>query len=203
MWKRSGITRRQLLLGSAALGAGPFLAQNVPALGVAGVQPAVAASRTFHRVLVDGRYPAAREFGRAFATEAPGLATFDGDLSAVWLEEIYPQWRVRPLAIAGLTHHRALICLASFARGHGLRVIFEGTHQACADGAMKHRLRGPDAAVRIAATALGKTRPWPEQLATLIAGFPTGAAAAATTELSGIARPTDAGTLFSWVIAAA
>jgi hypothetical protein len=155
------------------------------------------------RVVCDVRSP----HSAALADEAERLGLTvvrtRGDITDFWFNDLAPQWKVSPLAIAGLTTHGPLFCLERFAWDHGLRVAFRGVHRFHDSGYIEHSLSGPFKTVASAHSAL-VGEDWPVHLARLLRSCAAAPDTAGTTVRSALARGhrTDVDdTLFSWVIA--
>ncbi|MBX5462648.1 MAG: hypothetical protein IRZ28_16355 [Steroidobacteraceae bacterium] len=94
----------------------------------------------------------------------------DADITQVWLHQIGPAWRERPVPIAGLTARSALFCLEQLALSRGLRVVFHGEHILYPDGRTEHSiLRGAQRA-QVSARDLTRAGPqWPAAIAEALA----------------------------------
>jgi hypothetical protein len=114
--------RRQFLEGMSLV---VPLASGLPAVSMA----SSAAPVSLHSVLVDGQHAQARSLGTRFAARGAAVhVVTDGEITDLWLREIQPAWRRRPVAIAGLTGSPTLFCLEQLAWTHGLRVVFHAEH---------------------------------------------------------------------------
>lgn len=80
-------------------------------------------SRSPFAAIFDRRFEAARAFAGAMAWRGHSIYGFDGDITALWLREIEPQWRRRAGALAGVSTPTALFCLEQLAAQHWLRVV--------------------------------------------------------------------------------
>jgi len=90
----------------------------------------------------------------------------DADITHVWLHQIGPAWRQRPVAIAGLTARSALFCLEQLALSRGLRVVFHGEHVIHPDGRTEHSiLRGAQRAQISARDLTHAGAQWPALVA--------------------------------------
>jgi hypothetical protein len=73
--------------------------------------------------IADHRFAEARAFSRGMRQRGVVAVDFDGDITGVWLERLYPLWRSAfPAVVAGLTTRPVLFCLEQLAWDHWLRV---------------------------------------------------------------------------------
>lgn len=80
------------------------------------------------KTLFDTRFPASRAFGERMTARGFATAAITGDMTAVWLNTLYPRWQRGAAPIAGLTAHGPLFCLERLAWDHGMRVVFRAQH---------------------------------------------------------------------------
>lgn len=158
-----------------------------------------------YKVIVDARYPESARFGDRAAAFGFATAAIAGDMTRVWYDDIYHEWRSRPIAIAGLTEHGALFCFEQLARDSGLRVVFRASHVAAAPGALSHSLTGP-APMLDACRGLDEMGSrWPDHIAGAVARCPLQSSARASGAYSTSQDAPSAVTrdrpLYSWVIA--
>jgi hypothetical protein len=160
----------------------------------------------FYKIIFDSRYAPAIAFGNEAARQGFQAQGFDGDLTNLWFYDLHPVWRDRPVAVAGLTNHRALICLQSFASDHRLRVIYQGEHRMHDDGSVEHQVWGPMQSLQEISGIESQNIDWPRKVAQLLKTFPgspsnrTRATCKSTLKVK---SGTHVGSLFSWVIAPA
>ena len=198
------MTNRREFLHGASLTAVPLLA-GLPAIAVAVARSTPA----FHAVLIDDRYAAASLFGARLAARGETLRVVPGgNLTYLWLNEIAPAWRRKPVPVAGLTRPAVLFCLEQLAWAQGLRVVFHAEHVVTPTGAVQHTVqRCAEAGLALDAGSLALRGPlWPSQVADVVASH--GALprhAAAGPSCSGLAPElaADAELLASWIIAPA
>lgn len=136
-------SRREFLEG---LGWMVPLAGGLPAVSQA--RP-VAAPASLHALLIDGRFPQARKLGAHFAGRGAAVHATDGEITDLWLRQIHPAWRRKPVAIAGLTGSPTLFCLEQLAWAHGLRVVFHAEHVVLKSQETVHSVHMRDAALAV------------------------------------------------------
>jgi hypothetical protein len=194
--------RRELLQVSAVAGAW--------SLASGAARAAAAASPDLlpiYKVVVDARYAESVRFGNRAAALGLATATIEGDMTRVWYDDIYHEWRSHPIAIAGLTEHGPLFCFEHLGRDCGLRVLFRAQHAAAMSGVLAHELTGP-APMLDACSALGSAGSnWPDLVAAAIARCPArpGGRESYTSSIrQGVSADTvSSRPLYSWVIAPA
>lgn len=191
--------RRQFLqaglAASAACSVIPLAASAHSTGSAAG--PGVPAAHITHLVY-DRRFEAAR----ALARTPPGPRRFgvDGDLTALWYEELGPRWSDPHLTIAGLTDANTFFCFQQLARPER-RLLWQGEHAAGPDGTVQHALRLPLAAHARVQRALSAQEEWITALATLLTRVPrVGTLQPLQVSASSRLAPTPV-RLFSWVLA--
>jgi hypothetical protein len=185
--------RRQFLQTAAALSAAP-LAGRAGFAG--GSEPAALAA-----VVFDSRYRCARDFGAHAGPLGAALRAIDGDITALWQNELLARWKSSPAAVAGLTERTALFLLERLAWDQGLRVVFEAEHELSADNNATHRvLRSADPGLALALDDAGSY--WPAVLAeALIAGNLAPVRDYRPTDAALAARLGEPAKLYSWIIA--
>ena len=98
-------------------------------------------------------------------------APYDGDVTPVWFHQLDPVWRQYPLAVAGLTTEGALFCLEQLAWDNGMRVAYRGFHEASPEGGVQHLLESSARRPQDVQGRLSGAKPWPTQVAELIASI--------------------------------
>jgi hypothetical protein len=190
------LKRRDFIKQSVALAAlPPVLLEN----GAAATNP----QRAIDFVLMDARYADSHAFAQALQRRGARVIDTATDLGALWYGELGAAWTAAPLRLAGLTPHSDLFVCEGFARGHGARVVYQGSHDCRGVATLTHRL-APTAPLAGLAAALADAGPrWPLRLADRLgrAGRddrPQGREQVATRTPR---APDHPGTLFSWLIA--
>ncbi len=102
------------------------------------------AAYRFARFVFDGRFPEAREAAQQVAPAAAAAVRVEGDLTALWYEDLDLEWKRAPMTLAGLTTTHGLFVLETLAADRGMRVVYRGLHTA-ASGRIVHTLAGPKA----------------------------------------------------------
>jgi hypothetical protein len=189
--------RRQFCLSSAVLATGFAAGRVFPS--------PQAPSLVLHEVLFDARFSAARDFGAAAARLGQKTAAIQGDVTALWLHDLWPRWSAGGGTIAGMTSARSLLCLEQLAQNHWMPVIVRAEHRPLAAGATAHRVSAMEPALARICCALAGGLNWPGHLADVLTSLPRfrGAPRASRevrSEWSGQAEPLDE-QLVSWVIA--
>jgi len=196
-------SRREFLQIGIAASTWPLASQAARA---AGIDVIAASPRTesvpLYKVVYDTRFPASVAFGRRAAELGSAVHPIDGDMTRLWFDDVYHQWKQAPVAIAGLTAHGPLFCFERLAWDQGLRVVFRAAH---GDGAsaLNHVVSGPLSMHADARAALARAD-WSVPMADVVTRCPRGkseigAFSVGVTGAEGILA-TDT-TLYSWIIA--
>jgi hypothetical protein len=189
-------SRRHFLQAAAAASLVPFAARVSLAATDAGatVRPWL--------VVAETRSAAAAAFAAEAGRWGIPVRPIDGDVTALWYDELDALWRARPMPIAGLTARPALFCLERLAWDHGMRVVYHAEHTQRADGTFAHVARMPVRGLNAAALAAEGER-WSGHVASVLARLPAESAVARGPSTASTAAATDeTATVFSWMISA-
>lgn len=135
------MNRREMLQSGIA-------ATALPMVGGAGWLPALQPEDVrvqplpIYKLIFDQRVGAARAFGREMLQQGLAVQPFDGDMTNLWYDDLYPRWRTNPVAIAGLTAHGPLFCLERLAWDFHMRVVLRADHRRAAKGSFGRALTG-------------------------------------------------------------
>jgi hypothetical protein len=160
-------------------------------------------STPIYKVLVDQRYPGSADFGVEAMSLGAATTVLHGDITDIWFRDLFPQWKTRPVAIAGMTSGVALYCLTELARDAGLRAVYVAEHVSESDDFMRHVAMGPDEMVARASDLALAGRRWSSAAARIVMRCPLGKPSAVSTErLVTLFRAGEhSRALTSWVIA--
>src|SRR5690242_12922950 len=120
--------RRQFIQNGVALSAAPLVLG--PAIGATApkerMKPAL--------VIYDHAFVESRLFASVLA--ACGLPThgINGDVTALWYDDLYHRWAAGPSPIVGLTGASSLFCLEQLAWKVERRVLLRAEHHQLGDG---------------------------------------------------------------------
>lgn len=113
------VTRRDVVLGTLA-------ATAMPAFAGARASPSglrtLVGESALYKVIYDERFPLSVAYGREAMRAGLSVHAIRGDMTDLWYDDLYLQWRRRPVAIAGLTAHGPLFCLERLSWDFGMRV---------------------------------------------------------------------------------
>src|SRR5262249_20034776 len=125
----------------------------------------------FFRVLFDNTSVEGAAFGAEAAACRAATRAVGVDLGGLWMNEIEPQWKYRPAAIAGLTSGPHLFCLELLARDYGMGLVYRMRHDITNDHC-GHIITGPPVlssrADQLAASGLD----WPRRAAAMALDCP-------------------------------
>ena len=97
--------------------AGAVMATSFP---VAWALPA--SSISLDVVIFDSRFSIARNYGAAACHRGRKTLAIQGDVTALWRDDLRLRWAAGAAAIGGMTTERSLFCLEQLAKDHWLRV---------------------------------------------------------------------------------
>lgn len=191
----------QIGLAATALPLGASAVSLVTPLGSAPPAETV----TLYKALYDTRFPASVAFAERLAARGTPVAAMTGDMTRFWYDDLYHRWKKGPAAIAGLTAHGALFCLAELAAAERMRVMFRARHLPSAGGSVRHEFEGPAGLVGLA-QQVAAGADWAAAMADVVsqcsrARAKTGTASALT--VASVLPTPGSEPLFSWVIAPA
>ena len=92
----------------------------VPALGSLTAQSALARTATNGIWLIDDELPEALTVAAEVKPAAAVVHAFSSDPGRIWMRELAPRLRRKPVALGGYTSAATLFCLQYLARDHGL-----------------------------------------------------------------------------------
>ena len=122
--------------------AGTVSLSAVPLLGRAHAEVTAAGTRDgpldAHSILYDRRFAASCMFGAEMARRGGPVRAIDGDVTALWRDELAPLWARGEGVVAGMTTGRTLLCLERLAWDHRLRVTTRVPHAPDADRRTRH-----------------------------------------------------------------
>lgn len=151
-------------------------------------------------VVTETRWVAAAAFAAETGTQGIPVRAIDGDVTALWYDELQPLWRARPVPIAGLTARPALSCLEHLAWDHGMRVVYHAEHRQRADNTCTHLAHMPIHGLSTAELDAQAER-WSGHVASVLARMDTKSAIARGPSAACMAAAGDeASTVFSWMI---
>jgi hypothetical protein len=153
-----------------------------------------------HFVLVDEELEDSVAFANTLVNRGARAFSVQDDLGRLWFGELGQAFR-SGRAIAGLTTHSELMVCSSFARQHGARIRFEGSHDCRGSDALTHSLRIGVDEPAIGASLAAVGRAWPAALALRVTALSRCEAmredmCRTTTQRSA----THPGSLYSWLI---
>ena len=167
------INRRRFLQAGAATTLGGALLSTASAMDPFNQAPSgTGPTLPYYVAVFDRRFPESVDFAKAASAYRIETRGIDGDVTDLWYSDLHPRWKKQAVPIAGLTTYGPLFCLERLAWDHGMRVVYQGTHQATSDGNMEHRVSGAVEHAIAEPTWLSGQSPWSADIASLIARVP-------------------------------
>jgi hypothetical protein len=194
-------TRRDLLKSGAAVAA--VAASGAIAAADLSLRGPVPAALRFHKVAYDGRFGEATLFAARARALGADVHDIDGDITDLWYEHLYPQWKRAPIPVAGITRFNSLLALQLMAGIGGLRVIYRASH-ARDRARTSHELYGPRAALAMIPPLAGAPERWAPAAAGIVMRWRadwTAIDRGHSTILDADARGLPADALISWILA--
>lgn len=161
-------SRREFLQTGMSVSAWPFAVHGLLSSGVASARiPGNCVA--LRKAVFDDRYVEGRAFANAVeAFGAPVSALDEGDITALWSDELDRLWRKTPASIAGFTQYGPLFALERLANGRGMRVVLRVEHEVRADGTLAHLVSGPPETIAMARHLSRQGVDWPVLVAALL-----------------------------------
>jgi hypothetical protein len=104
----------------------------------------------------DTRFPLSFGFAKALAARGVKSHGIEGDVTALWYDDLYHGWRSAPRPLAGVTAHGAFFCLERLAWDAGMRVVLRCEHRSNGD-MVAHEVSGAASLVaRVSPAAIAR-----------------------------------------------
>jgi hypothetical protein len=168
----------------------------------ANAHPLKGAQSQINFVLVDEEIEDSVLFAETLIECGARSFSIQEDIGRLWFGELGSAFTAGH-AIAGLTSHTELMVCTQFARQCGARLLYEGAHDCRGADVLTHSLRADSRLQHLSATLAAADAAWPRVLAASLAGAPTNESqlCAVSCRSDTRRRPSNPGSLFSWVIA--
>lgn len=162
-------TRREFLEGCAAAAAGLATFQLVTDSASARVGHG---RHELQRVIFDRDFAEARSFASAVRALGIRAQAISGDVTSLWYDDLFFQWRAGAVVMAGLTGCSSLFCLEQLAWDAGHRVVLRVNHTPTANGTVEHTFHGSTALMAAAEQLIAQGSDWSASMARLVAQCP-------------------------------
>lgn len=127
------------------------------------------ASLPIYTMVYDRASPDSVRFSQAASNMGQRISSIlHGDVTRLWYDDLYHQWQIKPVAIAGLTTPDAFFCLNTFAQDSGLKTIFSVEHIFRRE-MVEHKGLGIQSLLNDEAWQAGD---WSERMALLLLSYP-------------------------------
>jgi len=148
------MSNRREFVAWGALAIGTLAAARESAAFAQGTAPpraaGAAAADPLYAFVYDDRFPDSAAFAAQARARGQRTQSLDhGDVTRLWYDDLYHQWKKGPVGIAGLTTPGALFVLETFGNDAGLRLQFKADHRRRGNQ-VEHRLFGPGPMLRAA-----------------------------------------------------
>lgn len=162
MTKRREFIQAGLLLSATPLTgmAGIFHVSATNAIAVNSTQPRI---KPAHFVF-DERFEESSAVA-AFASETGTLIhAISDDLTQLWYRHLGPDWKIKAVAVAGITNEDALFYLERLAWTYRMRVVFRARHNIPVNGVITHEVVGAQSLIRRLAETETDPSQWAQTL---------------------------------------
>lgn len=191
-------TRRHFLAGGA--GASTLLAGGA----VFGPQQVRSGMLPLSLVIYDERFSPARRFAATAQSIGARIHAIQGEVHALWYDNLAPLARAAGTAFAGMTNQQTLFLLEMVAAEAGMRVIYRAHHDRLNGPASRHESFGPTEVLASTTPLPPHAHEWAEAAARLVLEWPatmTSIRAGHSTIGEARLRAPQAEQLVSWIIA--
>ena len=119
----------------------PTIARNAFSLPLA--IPSEAQSYvTPYKVIYDDRFQDSIVFAQESNKLGAAVHAIRGDVTDLWYNDLYHEWKKGPAAIMGMTTEDALFCLQILAQDQRMHVVFRVEHNYLPDNRIEHLITG-------------------------------------------------------------
>jgi len=156
-----------------------------------------------YKVVYDERYQDSVAFARESDKLGAAIHGIKGDVTDLWYNDLYHEWKKGPAAIMGMTTEDALFCLQILAQDQRMRVVFRVDHNYLRGNRIEHVITGVSRVHHEMADLANVGPAWNVRMSNVVMQYPDDHAKAGETKIiTQLDRPvTDQQSLVTWVIA--
>jgi hypothetical protein len=201
------MNRRDFVAAGAAVTASLAASSLLTSIAAGPVAAPAGTDRVpLYKVIFDTRFEDSRAFADAAQRMGERVHGIEGDVTALWFEELKPRWARGEGPIAGMNTLSSLFCLEQVAWNDWLRVVARAEHLPQPGGGLRHRVTAAGGTLAAGCAALASGRDWARRIAPpLLACRKADDAVRMQRTVAGVPRmsaASDLEPLVSWVIAA-
>ena len=156
-----------------------------------------------YKVVYDERYQDSIEFAREANKLGAATHGINGDVTDLWYNDLYHEWKKGPAAIMGMTTNDALFCLQILAQDQRMHAVFRVDHNYLSDDRIEHVITGTSRVPHEMADLANVGPAWNIRMSNVVMQYPDQPGRQAETKIiTQLDRPaTDQQSLVTWVIA--
>lgn len=156
-----------------------------------------------YKIIFDENYQDSVAFANAAEKLGATIHGIKGDITDLWYNDLYHEWKKGPAAIMGMTNENSLFCLEQLAHDQRMRVVFRVDHNYLSDNKIEHVISGTTQVPPEISDLENDGPAWNIQIANVVMHCSdTRSKSSCTTLVTQLKRPvTDQQSLVSWVIA--
>ena len=156
-----------------------------------------------YKVVYDERFPDSVAFAREAGKLGAATHGIKGDVTDLWYNDLYHEWKKGPAAIMGMTTNDALFCLQILAQDQRMRVVFHVDHNYLSDNRIEHVITGSLQTPHELADLANVGPAWNIRMSNVVMQYPEERSKPTETRIvTKLDRPvTDQQSLVTWVIA--
>jgi len=95
-----------------------------------------------YKIIYDDRYQDSVVFAEESNKLGAAVHAIKGDVTDLWYNDLYHEWKKGPAAIMGMTTEDALFCLQILAQDQRMHVVFRVEHNYLPDNRIEHVISG-------------------------------------------------------------
>ena len=156
-----------------------------------------------YKVIYDDRFHDSVAFAEESGKLGAAVHDIRGDVTDLWYNDLYHEWKKRPAAIMGMTTEDSLFCLQILAQEHRMHVVFRVEHNYLSGNRLEHVITGTSRVPHEMADLANIGPAWNIRMSNVVMQYPDERTKQAETKIiTQLDRPvTDQQALVTWVIA--
>lgn len=156
-----------------------------------------------YKIIYDDRFQDSRVFAVESSKLGAPIHAIRGDVTDLWYNDLYHEWKKRPAAIMGMTTDDSLFCLQILAQDHRMHVVFRVDHNYLPGNRLEHVITGTSQVPSKMSDLANVGPAWNVHMSNVILKYPDARANKAETKIiTQLDRPvTEQQALVTWVIA--
>lgn len=156
-----------------------------------------------YKIIFDERFQDSVAFADASKKLGAAIHGIKGDVTDLWYNDLYHEWKKGPAAIMGMTTEDSLFCLQVLAQDQRMRVVFRVDHHYLPDNTIEHVISGITEIPHRMSDLENVGPAWNINMSNVVMQCPENRSQATTTKIiTRLNRPaSDRQSLVTWIIA--